>query len=474
KEMGIIGNIKDTVSKAVFSPSTLMSGRGGLHMAQIILSLVTFILAAFRGGSSHTYWNYAMFTWAFCPIMTLIITIIEMLKLDVILNLCMDWSDFTTGMAMSSTLMTVSVAITYANFYACLKCLYGLIVSAFAFLCALVYTLEVVKDKFLDKKKGSYLAALPGFWKVLEAFVSCMIFISLTGYRDRPALILCVIAYAIPFPILPLIIATNILKKLKKCLPFNLDRGRMVSPWGVWCEFVWVFCITVPLVLSVVEAKMWHILLAVFLPNWADLTCGLTTLCAAMIASATVIFAAVFVCLSCFVNILCFILSLAATVVFVIDAVLQRKMFPSGYMCSLRGGLRTAEAFVACIILSAAADHFVSGEWFFRPLGMTCSIVVFAACLLVTVVIIVLHLLKLLQCLLSFGLNKMELAFNAVAVLLYLLAVLLWAAFGYKRSMYNPYTCDKCSFVDMNTVVIGAIVNLVLYIVDLVLSFKSC
>lgn len=245
--MGVIDSVKDTLSKAVFTPSTLLSGRGGLHMAQIILSVVTFVLGAFRGGSTHTYWNYAMFTWAFCPIMTLIITIIEMFKLDIILNMfCMDWSDFATGMAMSSTLMTVSVAVTYANFYACLKCIYGTIVSIFAFLTGFVYTLEVIKDKFMDKKKGSYLAALPGFLKVMEAFVSCMIFISLTGYRDRPVLILCIIAYAIPFPILPLIIATNILKKLKKCLPFNLDR------------FVFIFLV-ISVVLYIFAAIMWPI-----------------------------------------------------------------------------------------------------------------------------------------------------------------------------------------------------------------------
>lgn len=245
--MGIIDDVKDKVSQAVFTPSTLLSGRGSLHMAQIILSLVTFVLGAFRGGSSHTYWNYAMFTWAFCPIMTLFITIIEMLKLDIVLNMfCMDWDDFTTGMAMSSTLMTVSVAITYTNFYACLKCLYGWIVSIFAFLCGFVYALEVVKDKICDRKTGKYLAALPGFFKVLEAFVSCMIFISLTGYRDKPALILCVIAYIIPFPILPLIIATNILKKLKTCLPFNLDR------------FVFIFLV-ISVVLYIFTAIVWPI-----------------------------------------------------------------------------------------------------------------------------------------------------------------------------------------------------------------------
>lgn len=245
--MGVLGSVKDTFSKAVFTPSSLLSGRGGLHMAQIILSLTTFVLGFFRGGRDHTYWIYAMFTWAFCPIVTLIITIIEMFLLNVPLDMfCMDWYDFTTGMAMSSTLMTISVAIIYGNFYACRTCVYGWIVTVFAFLVGLVYALEVLKDKCLDKKKASYLAALPGFWKVMEAFVSCIIFISLTGYRDKPALILCVVAYIIPFLILPFIIATNILKKLKKCLPFNLDR------------FVFIFLV-ISVLLYIFAAIVWPI-----------------------------------------------------------------------------------------------------------------------------------------------------------------------------------------------------------------------
>ncbi|XP_071763410.1 myeloid-associated differentiation marker-like protein 2 [Centroberyx gerrardi] len=243
----IINDVKETVSKAVFTPATLMSGRGGLHMCQIILCLVTFFLGAFKGESTHTYWNYAMFTWSFCPIMTIIITLIEMFLLDIPLNMfCMDWPDFTTGMAMSSTLMTLTVAITYANFYACSKCFYAWLVSLFAFLCGVVYAMEVVKDKILDGKKGSYLAALPGFWKVMEAFVTCIIFISLTGYHDRPVLILCIVAYIIPFPIIPLIIVTNILKKLKKCLPFNLDR------------FVFIFLV-ISVVLYAFAAIVWPI-----------------------------------------------------------------------------------------------------------------------------------------------------------------------------------------------------------------------
>ncbi|KAM3592267.1 uncharacterized protein V6R79_015783 [Siganus canaliculatus] len=242
----IMAGITDTLSQAVFTPKSLLSARGALHMAQIILCLVTSILANLRGSSNHTYWTYAMFTWIFCFIMTLIITIIETMMLHILLASCLDWDDFTTGMAMSSALMTVSVAIIYFNFYACLQCIFGIIVSIFALLCGIAYILEVIKDKCIDKKTGSYLAALPGFWKVLEAFVSCIIFISLTGYRDHFFLVLCVIAYIIPFPIIPIIIAVNILKKLKKCLPFNLDR------------FVFIFLV-ISVVLYVFAAIVWPI-----------------------------------------------------------------------------------------------------------------------------------------------------------------------------------------------------------------------
>lgn len=81
-------------------------------------------------------------------------------------------------------LVTVSVAISYNKFFACLKCLHS---------WALSTPLEVVKAKIRDKKSGTC--------KVLGAFVSCIIFISLTGYIDRPALILCYrICHSFPHP----------------------------------------------------------------------------------------------------------------------------------------------------------------------------------------------------------------------------------------------------------------------------------
>ncbi|XP_019938333.1 myeloid-associated differentiation marker-like protein 2 [Paralichthys olivaceus] len=251
------------------------------------------------------------------------------------------------------------------------------------------------------------------------------------------------------------------------------SRGGMVHPWGVWCEFVWIFCIIVPLVLLVMEAMSWHILLATCLPDWADLSCGLTMLCAAMITSATIIFAVVYLCLSCIINILCLIFSLVATVVFLVDTVKQKLKCPNGYLSRLRGLLRMSEAFIACIILTAASDYFVNQNWSDPPFGMICSVAVFALCLLVTVLIIILYLLRLLQGLLSLNLGLMEFVFNIVVVLSYMLAIILWIVFGSKHYNNNPYFCEHCSYRDFITVIVGAFINLVLYLVDLVLSFKS-
>lgn len=249
-------------------------------------------------------------------------------------------------------------------------------------------------------------------------------------------------------------------------------RGRMVSPWGVWCEFVWFFCIIVPLVLLVMEAMKWNILLAAILPNWDDLSCGLTLLCAVMITSATIIFGAIFLCLL-FDSILCFIFSLIAAVIFWVDGVMQKMKCPSGYFATVRGILRKAEAFIACIILSAAFDFLIYRDWDIKPFWTICCIIIFFICLLVTAIIIILNLLKIIQAMLPFRLSMIEFVFDIVAVVVYVLAIILWLVFGYRLYRHSPHACQRCGYADVNTVSIGAIVNLILYIVDLVLAFKA-
>ncbi|XP_064864486.1 myeloid-associated differentiation marker-like protein 2 [Oncorhynchus nerka] len=254
-------------------------------------------------------------------------------------------------------------------------------------------------------------------------------------------------------------------------LVIPMFRGRMVNPYGIYCEFIWVFCVIMAVVLLVSEIMLLHILL----PNWDDLVCGLTMLCTLMVAAATLIFAIVFGCLSCISSVFCIIFSLAATVVFLVDSVKRKMKCPKGYLSNLRGILRFTEAVLACIILAGATNYFLGVEGEFRPPAMLWCIVVYVVCLPVTVLIIPIRLCSLLECLIScIGMDLLELVFNIVAVVLYLSAVILWPVFGYKHYReYNPPNCDYCRHNDLDVVTVGTIANLTLYVVDLVFTILA-
>lgn len=217
------------MEKPKFSPSALTGSRGALHMAQIVVCLVTFVVGYIWGHPSHTYWIYSMVVWGLCPVISLVITIVEMFLIHkLILVFCMDWDDFTTGMAMMSSLCTFSCTMTCANFYICRKCIWGWMITILSAVCCVLYCVEMFKDKCDATRSATYVAALPGFIKILQAFVGCIILISLIGYVGKPALLWCIVAYAIPLPLTLLIIITNILTKLKKCLPFSIDCFSMI------------------------------------------------------------------------------------------------------------------------------------------------------------------------------------------------------------------------------------------------------
>ncbi|CAL8301996.1 unnamed protein product [Lota lota] len=253
-----------------------------------------------------------------------------------------------------------------------------------------------------------------------------------------------------------------------------LFRGGMISPWGIWCEFVWVFCFLIPLLIVVAEALKIHVLLVAFLPDWADLTCGLTMICALMVASASTVYAASYACFHCVLSILCVTMSLAATAAFLVDAILQKLKCPNGYLSRLRGVLRFTEAFVACHLLTAATSYFLYVNWYYRPAGMMWALLVFAVCLLANLVVILFNLVTLLRSLLPLG--WLECMYNFVAVLLYLSATILWSVYGYWRYVQPAdswHFCRSCSLRDLHMVTAGALFNLLLYTLDLVMAIKA-
>lgn len=217
------------MDKAKLTISSLLSCRGLLHLAQILVCLLTFLLCSLSPKPLHSYWIYSMFIWPICAVLTLVITIVELFLIHkFILVFCMDWDDFTTGIAFMASLTTTTVAICYCVFYVCLTCLWDWLVAFLAIVCCVLYIIELVRDKMDSSRSVKYLAALPGTFKILEAYNSCIIFISLIGYHGQPPLIYCVVAYIIPFPIIPLIIMVNVMNKLKNCLPFNISKVESI------------------------------------------------------------------------------------------------------------------------------------------------------------------------------------------------------------------------------------------------------
>ncbi|KAL4617899.1 myeloid-associated differentiation marker-like protein 2 [Arapaima gigas] len=212
------------MDQIAFTPSLLKSERGILHILEVALCAISFGLVLLNYHPMHTYWVWCMFTWAFCFIMTLVITIVELMKIDLVLKFLqiMDWDDFALGMAMLSTMMVFSASVIYPVFYACFDCFVSILATIASCLCCIAYAVEAVRGKL--SVKGSYLSIMPGFFKVLEAFVTCIIFISLAGYVGKPALYWCILVYIVPLPMTLLVIVVNILQLLKKCLPFQLRK----------------------------------------------------------------------------------------------------------------------------------------------------------------------------------------------------------------------------------------------------------
>ncbi|XP_066546323.1 myeloid-associated differentiation marker-like protein 2 [Amia ocellicauda] len=180
-------------------------------------------LASLRGPSPFSYWNWCMFTWVFCFLMTVVIIVIELLGITLLLKLIQfDWGDFTTGMSILFAIMLLSASVLYAVFYTCSKCVLSLVTTCVSFLCFITYTIEAVMAKM--DGGGGYMSTMPGFLKVLESFISCIIFISLTGYYGKPGMEWCIVVYAVCFPVTLLILIYNILPTLCKPCVFPMNK----------------------------------------------------------------------------------------------------------------------------------------------------------------------------------------------------------------------------------------------------------
>ncbi|XP_053505134.1 myeloid-associated differentiation marker-like [Ictalurus furcatus] len=193
---------------------------GILRMFEVVLSCVIFSLVASVGHSNSSYWAWCMFTWCFCCFMTLLILILELTSLNV--KVPISWDDFTTAFAMLSTLMIFAASVIYPTFFISSSCSRQIVATIMSCLCFIAYAVEVGLTRARPGEISGFLSTVPGLMKVLEAFVACIIFISLTPVKE-PALQWCVAVYSLCFIFALLIIILTICRLLT-LFPFPFDK----------------------------------------------------------------------------------------------------------------------------------------------------------------------------------------------------------------------------------------------------------
>ncbi|KAL1278721.1 hypothetical protein QQF64_025394 [Cirrhinus molitorella] len=205
---------------------TLIVPIGIVRMVEVVLTCICFALAASAGipTSATSHWAWCMFCWCFCCFTTLLIIILEFTNLNT--KVFISWEDFTMAFAMLATLMMVTISIIYPTFFACSSCSREIGASAMSWLCFGLYAAEVWLVHKRPGETSGFLTTVPGLLKILETFIACIIFMSLSpaGYRRFPGTQWCVAAYSICF-IFSLLIIFLTIAKLPSIMPFSFDKA---------------------------------------------------------------------------------------------------------------------------------------------------------------------------------------------------------------------------------------------------------
>lgn len=196
---------------------------GVLRIVATVLTCLTFILVATVGHVSSSYWAWCMFTWCFCCFFTLLILVLEFTTLSSKLPLA--WEDFTTAFAMLAALMCLSSSVIYPVFFTCAACPRQIGASVVSWLCFCVYTAEIVWTRLRPRGETiGFLSTKAGIMKMLEAFLACLIFMSLeVGQYQSPGLQWCVAVYSLCFIFAVLIILLTI-GQMTLIFPLSFDK----------------------------------------------------------------------------------------------------------------------------------------------------------------------------------------------------------------------------------------------------------
>ncbi|XP_006038129.2 myeloid-associated differentiation marker homolog [Alligator sinensis] len=264
------------------------------------------------------------------------------------------------------------------------------------------------------------------------------------------------------------------LEALFTCVTFSLvaSRGDQWAGTSKWCMFSWCFCFAVTLVGLLVESvglqhrmpiswKNFHITFAMY--------AALFTLSASVIYPFTNIKAQQYcwkqdyhIAATFFSCLACMAYSVEVTMIHTTPGKV------TGYMATMPGMLKVVETFIACIIFVFISNPIV----YDRHEALKWCLAVYCICFIFSLVVFVLCVRECtgwLPC----ASNKILIGCTLLAVLLYSTATILWPLYNFDS---RPRYCQGHNFCTRDkslAITVLTVINLVVYLADLVYSVSS-
>ncbi|KAL7979097.1 hypothetical protein Chor_015121 [Crotalus horridus] len=243
--------------------------------------------------------------------------------------------------------------------------------------------------------------------------------------------------------------------------------------YGAWSMFTWCFCF----IISVFVVIMELISLDKALPlSWQDFTSAFSMLATLMIFTTSIVYPATFIPLcksyNCDYQIGATVMSCLCFIAYAVEVGLTRAKAGelSNFLTTIPGLLKVFEAYIACLIFSLL-DRL---SYFKSYPGLEWCVAVYSICFILTMVIIILTIGRCLGSL-PIPVEKTLVAYNILAVLMYLTVVVVWPLYSFRnipRPSCTPYPA-RCAMWDNHLgITFLSFFNLIAYIVDFAYSYK--
>ncbi|XP_070616906.1 myeloid-associated differentiation marker-like [Erythrolamprus reginae] len=240
--------------------------------------------------------------------------------------------------------------------------------------------------------------------------------------------------------------------------------------YGTWSMFTWCFCFIISVLVVITEL----VSLDAAVPlSWQDFTSAFSMLATLMIFTTSIVYPATFIpsCNHphCGYQIGATVMSCLCFVAYAVEVGLTRAKAGelSNFLTTIPGLLKVFEAYIACLIFSLLGNSYYN----LFP-GLEWCVAVYCICFILTLVIIILTIGRCLGSL-PIPVEKTLIAYNILAVVLYLTVVVVWPLYSFRefpRSRCNSVNCARWD--NHLGITFLSFFNLIAYIVDFAYSYK--